>query len=201
MLTKKKHNKEELIIPLVYRVVCIWLYYSGQIMIFHQPRFLPYPGFPLSEIIQQLSNCLCLPFPILLVILLRCLDSNDNMFGHGMPFWNHEMRWVEVATAPIVFFNMEVVLQHFAFTVSRYAHIFTSVSICVIKIHLVSYSCLEKGKFTLPKKVMLKQNKGHLSGFPHPNPSKWLPVQSFFSRFKSMGVDCKIERKISQHPL
>ena len=62
-------------------------------------------------------------------------------------------------------------------------HIFftsVSMSICVIKMHLVSYSCLEKGKFTLPKKVMFNQNKGHLRGFPHPNPSKWAPLSELF---------------------
>ena len=99
------------------------------------------------------------------------------------------MKWGELKSLlPQLFFsNTEVVLQYFAFTVTRYAHIFTSVSICVIKIHLVSYSCLEKGKFTLPKKVMLKQNKGHLRGFPHPNPSKWLPFQSFFFSLQKHG--------------
>ena len=109
------------------------------------------------------------------------------MFGHGMPFLNDEMKWVEVATAPIEIIYTEVVLQYFAFTVTWYAKKFTSACISVIKMHLVSYSCREKDKFTLPKKVMFKQNKGHLRGFPHPNPSKWRPFQSCFFSLQKHG--------------
>ena len=59
-------------------------------------------------------------------------------------------------------------------------HICVCVWISVIKMHLVSYSCLEKDKFTLPKKLMFKQNKGHLRGFPHPKSLQVVPLSEFY---------------------
>ena len=56
----------------------------------------------------------------------------------------------------------------------------------MIKMHLVSYSCLEKDKFTLPKKVMFKQNKGHLRGFLSQS-LQVVPLSEFFFSLQKHG--------------
>ena len=129
---------------------------------------------PFSIIIQQLTNYLCLPFPILLIF---CMVFGQQ-WQHDWP-WDALLKsWNEVSSSRYcpnwnyLYSSLHFFLHH------------AYVWICVVKMHLVLNSCLDKGKFTLPKKVMFNQNKGHLRGFPHSNPSKSLPFQSFFSRFK-----------------